>query len=76
MMQLYVKQDDVKFSIVNFPYLCRNIPSSTVYGVYISRLSRSVGQEWLNDWYEAHQTAFDRMEGCTGKLDRYTDRIL
>ena len=31
-------------------------------------------QERPNDWYEKHQTAFDLMEGCTGKLDRYNDR--
>jgi hypothetical protein len=32
---LYDKQDDLNFFIVNFPYLCSNIPASPVYGVYI-----------------------------------------
>jgi hypothetical protein len=38
--QLYDKQDDFNFSIVNFPYLCSNVPSSPAYGVYISQLIR------------------------------------
>jgi hypothetical protein len=35
---LYDKQDYFNFSIVNFPYLCSNIPASVAYGVYISQL--------------------------------------
>ena len=38
--QLYDKRDDFNFSIVNFPYLCSNIPASPAYGVYISQLIR------------------------------------
>jgi hypothetical protein len=38
--QLYDKRDDLNFSIVNFPYLCSNIPVSSAYGVYISQLIR------------------------------------
>ena len=38
--KLYDKRDDFNFSIVNFPYLCSNIPSSPAYGVYISQLIR------------------------------------
>ena len=38
--QLYDKRDDFDFSIVNFPYLCSNIPVSPAYGVYISQLIR------------------------------------
>ena len=38
--QLYDKRDDFNFSIVNFPYLCSNIPASPAYGVYISHLIR------------------------------------
>ena len=34
--QLYDKQDDFSFSIVNFPYLCSNIPLSPAYGVCVS----------------------------------------
>jgi hypothetical protein len=38
--QLYDKRDDFKISIVNFPYLCSNIPASLEYSVYISQLNR------------------------------------
>ena len=34
--RLYDKRDDFDFHIVNFPFLFRNIPSGTSYGVYIS----------------------------------------
>jgi hypothetical protein len=36
--QLYEKQNDFNFPIVNFPYLCSNIPASHSYGVLISQL--------------------------------------
>jgi hypothetical protein len=32
------KRDDFDFAIVNFPFLCSNIPFSPAYGVYISQL--------------------------------------
>jgi len=35
---LYDKRDDLNFSIVNFPFICSNIPAAPVYGVYISQL--------------------------------------
>jgi hypothetical protein len=35
---LYDKRDDFDFAIVNFPFLCCNIPLSPAYGVYISQL--------------------------------------
>jgi hypothetical protein len=34
----YDKRDDFEFAIVNFPFLCSNIPLSPAYGVYISQL--------------------------------------
>ena len=37
---LYDKRDDFDFQIVNFPFLCSNIPESPAYGVYISQLIR------------------------------------
>ena len=37
---LYDKRDDFYFAIVNFPFLCSNIPLSPAYGVYISQLIR------------------------------------
>ena len=38
--KLYDKRDDFDFDIVNFPFLDRDIPRSTFYGVYISQLIR------------------------------------
>jgi hypothetical protein len=37
---LYDTCDDFDFAIVNFPFLCSNIPLSPAYGVYISQLIR------------------------------------
>jgi len=38
--KLYDKRDDFTFPIVNFPFLCGNIPAAPAYGVYISQLVR------------------------------------
>jgi len=38
--KIYDKRDDFNFPIVNFPYLCGNIPASPAYGVYVSQLIR------------------------------------
>jgi hypothetical protein len=38
--KLYDKRDDFNFPIVNFPFLCGNIPAAPEYGVYISQLIR------------------------------------
>ena len=51
--KLYDKTDDLNFLIVNFPFICNNIPSPPAYGVYISLLlrhPRGCGscQEFLN----------------------------
>jgi hypothetical protein len=37
-MKLYGKRDDFNFPIVNFPFICSNIPAAPAYGVYISGL--------------------------------------
>ena len=37
---LYDKRDDFDFAIVNFPFLCSNVPLSPAYGVYVSQLIR------------------------------------
>ena len=36
--KMYDKRDDFDFDIVNFPFLDRDLPRSTSYGVYISQL--------------------------------------
>jgi hypothetical protein len=38
--KLYDKREDFNFSILNFPFICSNIPAAPVYGVYISQLMR------------------------------------
>jgi hypothetical protein len=37
---LYDKREDFDHAIVNFPFLCSNIPISPAYGLYISQLIR------------------------------------
>ena len=37
---LYDKRDDFNFPIVNFPFICSNIPAAPAYGVYISKMIR------------------------------------
>ena len=39
-VKIYDKWDDFNFDIVNFPFICENVPKSPSYGVYISRLIR------------------------------------
>ena len=53
--KFYDKRDDFNFLIVNFPFICSNIPASPAYGVYISQLirySRACGsyQDFLDRW--------------------------
>jgi hypothetical protein len=38
--KLYDKRDYFNFPIVNFPFICSNIPVTLSYGVYISQLIR------------------------------------
>jgi hypothetical protein len=38
--KLYDKRYYLNFPIVNFPFICSNIPAAPVYGVYISQLIR------------------------------------
>jgi hypothetical protein len=51
--KLYDRRDDFNFPIVNFPFICSNIPATPAYGVYISlliRYSRACGsyQDFLD----------------------------
>ena len=36
-VKIYDKRDDFNFDIVNFSFLCGNVPQSPSYGVYISQ---------------------------------------
>ena len=38
--KLYDKRDDFNFPILNFPFICSNIPAAPAYEVYISELIR------------------------------------
>ena len=38
--KLYDKRDDFNFPIVNFPFICSNIPAAHAYGEYISQMIR------------------------------------
>jgi hypothetical protein len=38
--KLYDKRDDFNFAIVNFPFMCSNIPTALAYWVYISQMIR------------------------------------
>ena len=38
--KLYDKRDDFNFPIVNFPFICSNIPAEPAYGLYICQLIR------------------------------------
>ena len=38
--KLYDKRDDFNFPIVDFSFICSNIPSAPAYGVYISQFIR------------------------------------
>ena len=38
--KIYDKRDDFIFPIVNFQFLCSNIPAAQTYGVYVSQLIR------------------------------------
>ena len=38
--KLYDKRDDFNFPILNFPFICSNIPAAPAYRVYISQLMR------------------------------------
>ena len=46
-VKIYDKRDD--FDIVNFPFLCGNIPQSPSYGVYIYQLIRYARASTLYD---------------------------
>ena len=48
-VKLYDKRDDFNFTIVNFPFLCSNIPQSPAYGVYVSQLVRYARASSLYD---------------------------
>ena len=51
----YDKRDDFNLPIVNFPFICSNIPAAPAYGVYISQLIR---------YSRAYGAYISLIEGC------------
>ena len=60
--KLYDKRDYFNFTIVNFPFICSNIPAAPAYGVYISQLIRCYTA------YGSYQDFLDRRLLLTRKL--------
>ena len=59
---LYDKRDEFSFSIVNFPFLDSNIPTSPAYGVYISQLIRYARAcSNYNDFCTRSRTLIDKL---------------
>ena len=54
--KMFDERDAFNSNIINFPYLCSNIPSSHAYGVYISQLIRyaRAGTNY-SDFHEHHK---------------------
>ena len=59
---VFDKRDNFNFDIVNFPFLCSNIPTSPAYGVYISQLVRiSRICEKYSDFVQRHHILTSRL---------------
>jgi hypothetical protein len=59
----YNKRDDFDFSIVNFPFLCSNIPLSYAYGIYISTCS------WFRQEQVLHMMTFQNQANSDKQVD-------
>jgi hypothetical protein len=62
MKKLYDKGEGIQFPIVNFPFICSNIPAAPAYGVYISKLirysrARSSNHDFLDIWATTNKIA-------------------
>ena len=60
--KLYDERDNFSFPIVNFPFICSNIPAAPAYGVYISQMIR------YSRAYGSYQDFLDRGLLLTRKL--------
>ena len=63
-VKIYDKRDDFNFDILNFPFLCGNIPQSPSNGVYIYQLIRYARASTLYDY------CLSRSYSLTSKLMR------
>ena len=62
-VKIYDKRDDFNFDIVNFPFLCGNIPQSPSYGVYISQLIRYARASTLYDDFLSRSCLTSKLMG-------------
>ena len=62
-VKIYDKRDDFNFDIVNFPFLCGNIPQSPSYGVYISQLIRYARASTLYDDFLSRSRLTSKLMG-------------
>jgi hypothetical protein len=59
---IYDIGDDFNFKIINFPYMCSNIPASPAYGVYISQLIRYArASSNYSDFLKCHRHLRNRL---------------
>ena len=60
--EVFDKRDNFNFNIVNYPYMCSNIPTKPTYGVYISlliRISRICDK--FDSFVKRHRLLTDRL---------------
>jgi hypothetical protein len=70
----YDKRDDFDFAIVNVPFLCRNVPLSPAYGVYVSQLIRSTRACFAYDDFSKRGNLLTKklmLQGYNRKKNRY-----
>ena len=77
--KLYDIREDFNFPIVNFPFICSNIPAAPAYGEYISQLlrySRACGsyQNFLERVAANKEATESRVP--LGKVEAITSKIL
>ncbi len=62
--KIHDKRDNFDFKIINFPYLCSNMPTSPAYDVYISQLIRYTRAcTNYSDFLERHKHPHTRFLG-------------
>ena len=60
--EVFDKRDNFNFDIVNYPYMCSNIPTKPTYGVYISQLIKiSRICDKFDSFVKRHRLLTDRL---------------
>ena len=77
MTKLYVKRDEFSFLIVNFPFICGNIPSASAHGVFISHLIRHVRAcRYYADCFAPLYTYYSWAKWLCFKIEFITTKVL